>query len=259
MLKKGILRFEVPMPVGVATDGNHPLLQEAPVLPEQFFWQEKLDKPEKKLMEAVLDDALACWQRGKNKAHARRLKKEAEEWFFSEECQWPFSFLYICDVLGFDGGNIRELIKSDTWHYTEVRGSAARKSSRSFVGHPTDAQHVGRRLGKQKSSKAAIALPIERVVHALRVIKKRAWQERYTPVFAFFFFHLVVPLQKVSQIACYLCCSQTYAHDRLRKEFSRAIRNGEQWFFDALAEVANQCGMDKNAQQALCVLLAKAK
>ena len=61
------------------------------------------------LMYAVLEDAFRCFQEQfvSGRQHTQRLAQEAEEWFFSEDRHWPFSFVNICAVLGLDPGYIR--------------------------------------------------------------------------------------------------------------------------------------------------------
>jgi hypothetical protein len=62
------------------------------------------------LMYAVLEDAVRCFQEQFTAGgpHAKRLGREAEAWFFSEDQQWPFSFVNICAVLGLDTEYIRQ-------------------------------------------------------------------------------------------------------------------------------------------------------
>src|SRR5215468_3085415 len=56
------------------------------------------------LMLAVLEDAVQCIERGRRRRtfHARRLAAEAEAWVRSDRRDWPFSFVNICEVLGFE-------------------------------------------------------------------------------------------------------------------------------------------------------------
>lgn len=65
--------------------------------------------PEVGLIYAVLQDALHCFRglSSKNPRDARRLAREAEEWFFSNDVDWPFSFLNLCAMLGLDPSYIR--------------------------------------------------------------------------------------------------------------------------------------------------------
>ena len=87
-------------------------LPPAAVLPEQFHRPQKsadVRGGEAALMQAVLDDALACFQKqftAKGR-RAQRLGTEAEEWFFSDDTHWPFSFVNICAVLGLDPEHVR--------------------------------------------------------------------------------------------------------------------------------------------------------
>lgn len=62
------------------------------------------------LMYAVLEDAVRCFQEQfiSGGQHAKRLGREAEAWFFSEDQQWPFSFVNICAALGLDTAYIRQ-------------------------------------------------------------------------------------------------------------------------------------------------------
>ena len=64
-------------------------------------------------MLAVLESAIQDFQQ----THAMttrslRLAQEAEAWLWNENSRWPFSFLSICEALGFDPSYLRrELIR----------------------------------------------------------------------------------------------------------------------------------------------------
>lgn len=80
-------------------------------LPSQFFAalnQRARDFGERRLMVAILEDAVGCFQkylpRGKRKD---RRFVEAEEWFLSDDETWPFSFINICYVLDLEYSNLR--------------------------------------------------------------------------------------------------------------------------------------------------------
>jgi hypothetical protein len=69
------------------------------------YWE-----PEEKLMLAVLDDAIACFQKY---AFARDRKgkvifQEAEEWLQATNHEWPFSFVNVCEILGFAPDYLRQ-------------------------------------------------------------------------------------------------------------------------------------------------------
>jgi len=67
-------------------------------------------------MRAVFEDALACVQRQfvTEERRVQRLAREAEEWFFSDDSYWLFSFVSICATLGLEPEPIRQGLKR--WH-----------------------------------------------------------------------------------------------------------------------------------------------
>ena len=84
----------------------------AVVLPEQFHADS--DGTYKMrgvvaLMCAVLEEAVHCWQQQSTKSgrRAQRLTREAEEWIFSDDARWLFSFVNICAALNLDPAYIR--------------------------------------------------------------------------------------------------------------------------------------------------------
>lgn len=89
------------------------LFQPDTLLPAQYFetYRRKAPlEPEKRLMLAVLEDAVACFQKyvfardGKGKTTFR----EAEEWILEEDSDWLFSFDNVCEVLGIDPRYVRQ-------------------------------------------------------------------------------------------------------------------------------------------------------
>jgi hypothetical protein len=98
---------------------NHPtpdetsLFQPDSLLPVQYFenFRRKVQtEPEKRLMLAVLEDALVCFQKHFSSRGGRglRLFRETEEWIFRGENGQPFSFANICEVVGFDTEYMRQ-------------------------------------------------------------------------------------------------------------------------------------------------------
>lgn len=82
-------------------------LEPALVLPEQMHPVRAADAsivPEKQLMLAVLEEAIATFQRHvlDTGRRGRRLFREAEAWLVAEEHEWPCSFRNICDALEID-------------------------------------------------------------------------------------------------------------------------------------------------------------
>jgi hypothetical protein len=97
---------------GVATSKLSP----DAVLPEQFYGSPRgtfIIQGQTALMRAVLDDAIGCYQKQFVSAGRRvqRLAKEAEEWFFSDEERWPFSFVNVCRALGIEPDYVRRGLK----------------------------------------------------------------------------------------------------------------------------------------------------
>ncbi len=66
--------------------------------------------PERRLLIAILTDAVECYQKnlGARTARRRRLCREAEHWILSDDQTWVFSFRNICDALGVDAEAMRE-------------------------------------------------------------------------------------------------------------------------------------------------------
>ena len=94
-------------------DALSPLLQPDVLLPTQY-WETVTRKhrlePEKKLMLAVLEDAVWCFQDNVMARSGKRKKlfDEAEEWILEENSDWLFSFESTCEVLGFNPQYVRQ-------------------------------------------------------------------------------------------------------------------------------------------------------
>lgn len=82
------------------------------VLPEQMSADPasvQIRCPEADLMRAILEDAIICFQHQfyVSTQRSHRLAREAEAWFLSDDTHWPFAFMNICAVLGFNPDYIR--------------------------------------------------------------------------------------------------------------------------------------------------------
>ncbi|HEX9661524.1 MAG TPA: hypothetical protein VGB27_04490 [Candidatus Binatia bacterium] len=66
-------------------------------------------EPEKKLVLAVLEDAINCFQDNvlAESGKAKKLFDEAEEWVLDEGGDWIFSFRNVCEHLGFNPDYVR--------------------------------------------------------------------------------------------------------------------------------------------------------
>lgn len=70
---------------------------------------ESFAQGEERLMYAVLEDAVRCFEEGELTAdrHKKRLAREAEEWIRADDISWPFSFENVCAHLGLDAEYMR--------------------------------------------------------------------------------------------------------------------------------------------------------
>jgi hypothetical protein len=129
-----LLHSALPSVFAADTEQKGKLWMAAPVLPEQFYRMTSsvyVGRPEVALMHAVLEDALNCFWHGlqSSRHRKRRLGHEAEEWFFSDEMEWPFSFLNICAVLNLDPQYLRKGLRC--WY--QQRPVHPRKAKRRAV------------------------------------------------------------------------------------------------------------------------------
>jgi hypothetical protein len=67
-------------------------------------------EPEKELMLAVLEDAIECFQKYAftRDRKGKVLFQEAEHWFQDANRDWPFSFVNVCETLGFAPDYLRQ-------------------------------------------------------------------------------------------------------------------------------------------------------
>ncbi len=83
------------------------------MLPSQYFGALRSGTPlsgERRLMVAVLEDALHCYQKyvDSDDPRQRQMFTEAEEWIESDEPTWFFSFPNVCHTLDLDPDYVRE-------------------------------------------------------------------------------------------------------------------------------------------------------
>lgn len=110
------------------------LFQPDTVVAFQYFdnlrrWN--LFEPEKRLMLAILEDAVNSFQDNvlAESGKAKKLFDEAEEWILEEDNDWIFSFGNICEVLGFDPRYLRlGLLR---WKQRQLTNHAKKKPRQS--------------------------------------------------------------------------------------------------------------------------------
>ena len=106
-------------------------LEPETVLPAQFFDRVHVDaslQPEKRLMLAVLEDAVGTFQKYVHASgrRGRKLFLEAEEWFDSPDTGWPFAFESICQALGLEAAYVR----AGLWRWRDARISHPERSAK---------------------------------------------------------------------------------------------------------------------------------
>jgi hypothetical protein len=114
------------------------------LMPEQYFaglGKETGATNERGLMLAILRDAVECYQKYAlaRDPQGEDLHRDAAEWIFSNDREWPFSFENICDVLGVDAEYVR-------FGLAPLQRRTPRKTRRSprIVG--LDSRHTTRRV-----------------------------------------------------------------------------------------------------------------
>ncbi len=102
--------------------------------PGQFYDGIRADdasiRPIKRLMLAVLEDAMRCYQTyacTHNRA-MRRLFVEAEAWLMDKNGDGPFACVTICETLGIDPGCLREGLRR--WRIQQMDGLNPRRLAR---------------------------------------------------------------------------------------------------------------------------------
>ncbi len=101
--------------------------------PEQYYDERRDDsvmRPIKRLMLAILEDALRCLHKyadAKNGAR-RRMFREAEQWLCGESGSALFSFTIVCETLGIEPEYMRSGLRE--WRETEIRGESGQRVGR---------------------------------------------------------------------------------------------------------------------------------
>jgi len=79
------------------------------ILPSQHFGPRRKQAPEQRLMIAVVQDAINCIEKYRfaTDHRGRRLFDEVMQWLGAKETGWPYSFEFICEVLGLNANAVR--------------------------------------------------------------------------------------------------------------------------------------------------------
>lgn len=145
------------------------LLSPDVVLPSQHFAPHGKLVPERRLMIAVLHDAIRCVQQYRcvKSPRNRRLFDEVERWLLADESDWPYSFENICAVLEFDANAVRHRLRctserppilvSPTMHGTKPE-TASRRKEESWQQNGQGSLHKAYRPGGTSTRHGAIPL-----------------------------------------------------------------------------------------------------
>lgn len=103
------------------------------VTPEQFYDCRRDDStltPVKRLMMAVLEDALRCFQNNATATSGprKRLFAEAEQWLCNDSSDGLFSFTTVCETLGIEPRFLRAGLRQ--WRMQQLAGDSARRLAR---------------------------------------------------------------------------------------------------------------------------------
>lgn len=100
------------------------------ILPEVFDTLRRQPTPETRLMIAILEEAINCFQKYCLAEHdsGQRLFREADEWLMRNQIDWAFSFESICDTLGLDPSYVRYGLRQ--WQSRHLR------TNRRHDAHP---------------------------------------------------------------------------------------------------------------------------
>ena len=135
-------------------------LQADIIVPSQYFDRvrsEDSSQPEKRLMLAVMENAIVTFQKSIYAAtrRQRRLLKETEEWIHSLDTSWPFSFENICASLGIEANYLRHGLAQ--WRDTQLEQSEVQGDPlpRSLLRRMSSRRHTLSTYSSAPQAKAA--------------------------------------------------------------------------------------------------------
>jgi hypothetical protein len=131
-------------------------LEPETILPSQYHAVSGIDaslQPEKRLMLAVLEDAVGTFQKHVNARErtGERLFNEVADWFASDDQDWPYSFVNIGHALGLDVEYFRRGLAS--WRDRQ-RGGGSSNVVRFPFRRVNGSRHMitGRATGLKRSA-----------------------------------------------------------------------------------------------------------
>jgi hypothetical protein len=132
---------------GITEERTSTPLEPDTLVPSQYFDRVGSDaafQPEKRLMLAVLEEAIATFQRNvmSDNRRSQRLVEEVEDWTAGAQSDWPFSFENVCAALGLEAEYLRAGMSR--WKTAEL--------NRSRQGQPTSYRFPFRRVNGRRHS-----------------------------------------------------------------------------------------------------------
>lgn len=110
-----------------ASDDLPNIFQNVCILPVQCGEARRKKMPsegERKLLFAVLEDAIRCYLRCRDGSRSARKNpefREAAEWLGCDEEYGPFAFVSVCEALGIDADRLRVGINNHTGRLAQIR------------------------------------------------------------------------------------------------------------------------------------------
>lgn len=105
-----------------AEDRSGSLFEPDTLVPSQFFGEGGAPayQPERRLMLAVMEEAIATFQRSviAGGRRSQKLADEVEQWMDARDFSWPFSFENICQALELESDSVREGLRR--WKHREL-------------------------------------------------------------------------------------------------------------------------------------------
>ena len=102
------------------------------ILPSQLL-SRAIATPEKRLLLAVLEEAVGTFQRHVvSDGHDRAVFSAVEAWFASEDTAWLYSFIGICDALGIDATYVRSGLE----RWLSAQPAPSREAARPIYRFP---------------------------------------------------------------------------------------------------------------------------
>ena len=111
----------------------------------------KPESEKKRLMLAVLEEALMTFQKGLASAvpEQRKHAYEVETWVASQDCDWPFAFENVCSCLDIDPDYVRSRMKRVRRKALVSRKSRAAGAGQETVQPPMHAGKSARVANRQ--------------------------------------------------------------------------------------------------------------